>query len=137
MSPTADLVVTSDRIITPEGERAGAVVVSSGRITAIVSRESVPASITTFDAGSAAVLPGIVDTHVHLNEPGRTEWEGFATGTRAAAAGGVTTVVDMPLNSIPVTTNVDALRRKARAADGVAQVDYGFWGGVIPGNGAE
>src|SRR5712692_4517527 len=116
MAPTADLVVTCDRIITPEGERAGAVVVSGGRISAIVPRESVPASTATFDAGSAAVLPGIVDTHVHLNEPGRTEWEGFATGTRAAAAGGVTTVVDMPLNSIPVTTNVAALRRKARAA---------------------
>jgi allantoinase len=132
-----DLVVTSDRIITPEGERSGAVVVSGGRITAIVARESIPASTATFDAGPAAVLPGIVDTHAHLNEPGRTEWEGFATGTRAAAAGGVTTVVDMPLNSIPVTTNVDALRRKARAADGVALVDYGFWGGVIPGNSAD
>ena len=132
-----DLVVTSDRIITPEGERSGAVVVSGGRITAIVSRESAPPSTAIFDAGVAAVLPGIVDTHVHLNEPGRTEWEGFATGTRAAAAGGVTTVVDMPLNSIPVTTSVDALRRKARAADGVALVDYGLWGGVIPGNGAD
>ena len=132
-----DLVVTSDRIMTPEGERSGAVVVAGGRITAIVPRESVPASTATFDAGTAAVLPGIVDTHVHLNEPGRTEWEGFATGTRAAAAGGVTTVVDMPLNSIPVTTNVEALRRKARAAEGVALVDYGFWGGVIPGNRAD
>jgi allantoinase len=137
MASSADLVVTSDRIVTPEGERAGAVVVSGGRITAIVSRESIPASTGTFDAGSAAVLPGIVDTHVHLNEPGRTEWEGFATGTQAAAVGGVTTVVDMPLNSLPVTTNVAALRRKARAADGVALVDYGFWGGVIPGNGAD
>src|SRR5713226_7397916 len=122
MAPTADLVVTCDRIITPEGERAGAVVVTEGRIAAIVPRESVPASTATFDAGSAAVLPGVVDTHVHLNEPGRSEWEGFATGTRAAAAGGVTTVVDMPLNSIPVTTNVEALRRKARAAEGVALV---------------
>jgi len=128
------LVVTSDRIITPEGERPGAVVVSDGSITAVVSREAAPAARNTFDAGSAALLPGIVDTHVHLNEPGRTDWEGFATGTRAAAAGGVTTVVDMPLNCVPVTTSVAALRQKAAAAQGVAVVDYGFWGGIIPGN---
>ena len=131
------MVVTSDRIITPEGERPGAVVVSDGTITAVVSREAAPAAHDTFDAGSAALLPGIVDTHVHLNEPGRTDWEGFATGTHAAAAGGVTTVVDMPLNSVPVTTNVAALRHKAAAAHGVALVDYGFWGGVIPGNAAD
>jgi allantoinase len=137
VSSTADLVVTSDRIVTPEGERSGAVVVSDGSITAVVSRDAAPAAHTTFDAGSAAVLPGIVDTHVHLNEPGRTDWEGFATGTRAAAAGGVTTVIDMPLNSVPVTTNVAALRQKAAAAHGVALVDYGFWGGVIPGNAAD
>ena len=137
MSPTADLVVTSNRIITPEGERPGAVVVSNGTITGIVPRAEAPAAHNTFDAGSAALLPGIVDTHVHLNEPGRTDWEGFATGTRAAAAGGVTTVVDMPLNSVPVTTNVAALRQKAAAAHGVALVDYGFWGGVVPGNAAD
>jgi allantoinase len=133
----ADLVVTSDRLVTPEGERPGAIVVSDGRISAVVEREAAPAARSTFDAGRATVLPGIVDTHVHLNEPGRTDWEGFATGTRAAAAGGVTTVVDMPLNSIPVTTNVTALRQKAAAAHGVALVDYGFWGGVIPGNSAD
>lgn len=134
---TPDLVVTSDRIVTPEGERPGAVVVSEGRVTAIVSREAAPTARATVDTGSAALLPGIVDTHVHLNEPGRTEWEGFATGTRAAAAGGVTTLVDMPLNSIPVTTNVAALRQKAAAAHGTALVDYGFWGGVVPGNRAD
>lgn len=137
MSAPADLVVTGDRIVTPEGERAGAIVVSDGRITAVLPRASAPAAHATFDAGAAVVLPGIVDTHVHLNEPGRTEWEGFATGTRAAAAGGVTTVIDMPLNSIPVTTSVAALHRKVAAARGVALVDYGFWGGVIPGNGAD
>ena len=136
MSP-ADLVVTSDRLNTAEGERPGAIVVSDGRISAVVEREAAPAARSTFDAGGATVLPGIVDTHVHLNEPGRTDWEGFATGTRAAAAGGVTTVVDMPLNSIPVTTNVAALHQKAAAAHGVALVDYGFWGGVIPGNSAD
>ena len=130
-------MVTSDRIITPDGERPGAVVVAEGRITAVVPPDAAPAARETFDAGAWVVLPGIVDTHVHLNEPGRTEWEGFATGTRAAAAGGVTTVVDMPLNSVPVTTNVAALRQKAAAAHGVALVDYGFWGGVIPGNSAD
>src|SRR5713226_7438739 len=137
MAPTADLVVTCDRIITPEGERAGAVVVTEGRIAAIVPRESVPASTATFDAGSAAVLPGIVDTHVHLNEPGRTEWEGFATATRAAAVGGVTTLVDMPLNSIPPTTTREAFAAKRAAAAGQCAVDVGFWGGVVPGNAGE
>jgi allantoinase len=89
------------------------------------------------DIGTAVLLPGVVDTHVHVNEPGRTEWEGFETATRAAAAGGVTTIVDMPLNSVPVTTTVDALERKASAARGHAAVDYAFWGGVVPGNGDE
>src|SRR5918993_2426046 len=81
-----------------------------------------------------ALLPGLVDTHVHVNEPGRTEWEGFATATRAAAAGGVTTILDMPLNSIPPTTDVAALEVKRKAAEPQAYVDVGFWGGAIPGN---
>ena len=80
------------------------------------------------------VMAGLVDTHVHINEPGRTEWEGFATATRAAAAGGVTTLVDMPLNSIPPTTTVAGLREKLAAARGKCFVDVGFWGGVVPGN---
>lgn len=133
----ADLVVMSDRIVTPDGERPGAIVVAGGRVAAVVPQEAAPAATATLDARRHAVLPGVVDTHVHLNDPGHTDWEGFASGTRAAAAGGVTTVVDMPLNSIPVTTNVAALHRKAAAADRVARVDYGFWGGVIPGNGAD
>jgi allantoinase len=83
------------------------------------------------------VMPGLVDTHAHINEPGRTEWEGFETATRAAAAGGITTVIDMPLNSIPATTTREALRIKAEAADGKCRIDYGFWGGVVPGNSAE
>ncbi len=86
------------------------------------------------DVGDLVVSPGLVDTHVHLNEPGRTEWEGFDTGTRAAAAGGVTTLVDMPLNSIPATTTVAALEEKRAAARGRCHVNVGFWGGVVPGN---
>ncbi len=80
------------------------------------------------------ILPGIVDSHVHLNEPGRTEWEGFETGTKAAAAGGVTTVIDMPLNAIPPTTTLENLYTKVEAAKGQCWTDVGFWGGVIPGN---
>ena len=129
-----DLVVTSGRVVTPDGERPGAVVVSQGRISAVVSPAQAPSAAATVDVGDAALLPGLVDSHVHINEPGRTEWEGFASATRAAAAGGVTTVVDMPLNSIPPTTTVPALEAKARAADGQALVDYAFWGGVVPGN---
>src|SRR5206468_12829391 len=84
-----------------------------------------------------AILPGLVDPHVHLNEPGRTEWEGFETATRAAAAGGVTTLVDMPLNCIPATTTASALETKLLAARGRLSVDCGFWGGVVPGNASE
>jgi len=86
------------------------------------------------DVGDLVVLPGLVDTHVHVNEPGRTEWEGFATATRAAAAGGITTIVDMPLNSVPATTDVAALEAKRAAARGQCAVDVAFWGGVVPGN---
>ncbi|HMA45286.1 MAG TPA: allantoinase AllB [Gemmatimonadales bacterium] len=129
-----DLVISSGRVVTPEGERPGAVVVARGRIIAIVPPGEAPSAAETLDVGAAALLPGLVDSHVHVNEPGRTAWEGFATATRAAAAGGVTTIVDMPLNSVPPTTTVPALEAKARAADGQAMVDYAFWGGVVPEN---
>lgn len=89
------------------------------------------------DFGNSVVMPGLVDTHAHINEPGRTEWEGFETATRAAAAGGITTVIDMPLNSIPATTTRAALQTKEQAARGKCRIDYGFWGGVVPGNSAE
>ena len=86
------------------------------------------------DFGDLVIMPGLVDTHVHINEPGRTEWEGFATATQAAAAGGITTLIEMPLNAIPATTSVDALQAKIQAAQDQCWVDVGFWGGVVPGN---
>jgi allantoinase len=125
-----DLVVRSQRVVTPDGERPAAVCVRGGRIAAVLGYDDVDG----VDLGPLALLPGLVDTHVHINEPGRTEWEGFATATRAAAAGGVTTLIDMPLNSIPPTTSVAALHAKRAAALGQCSVDVGFWGGAVPGN---
>jgi allantoinase len=130
----ASWVVRSDRVVLPDGMRPAAIRVDEGRITSISAGSDSTAADRVLDAGSAIVMPGLVDTHVHINEPGRTDWEGFATATRAAAAGGVTTVVDMPLNSIPATTNVAALAAKRRAAEGRCHVDVGFWGGMVPGN---
>ena len=133
----ADLVVRSRRVTTPEGERPAAVLVEDGKIAAVLGYEAGVTAGEDVDLGDTALLPGLVDTHVHVNEPGRTEWEGFATATRAAAAGGVTTIIDMPLNSLPPTVTTDALRIKQAAATGQCHVDVGFWGGAIPGNAAE
>jgi allantoinase len=108
--------------------------VTAGTIERVAARDEVAVGARVVDWGELAVLPGIVDTHVHLNEPGRTEWDGFATATRAAAVGGVTTLVDMPLNSIPPTTTREAFAAKRDAARGQCAVDVGFWGGVVPGN---
>jgi allantoinase len=104
-----------------------------GRITAVTGFEDAPVGAVTLN-DDEALLPGLVDSHVHVNEPGRTEWEGFATATRAAIAGGVTTVVDMPLNSIPPTTTVEALHVKRETAKGQVGADVAFWGGAVPGN---
>jgi allantoinase len=129
----ADLVVRARRAIVEGVERPVAVAVSDGRIAALTAYDDAPAAGRTLTlADDEVLLPGLVDTHVHVNEPGRTEWEGFDSATRAAAAGGVTTIVDMPLNSIPPTVTVDALRAKQDAARGRVHVDVGFWGGAVP-----
>ncbi|MER5980398.1 allantoinase AllB [Streptomyces sp. NPDC001857] len=131
----ADLVLRSTRVVTPEGMRAASVAVTAGVITAVLPHDvRPPEGARLEDLGDDVLLPGLVDTHVHVNDPGRTEWEGFWTATRAAAAGGITTLVDMPLNSLPPTTTVDHLRTKQRTAADKAHVDVGFWGGALPGN---
>jgi allantoinase len=114
--------------------RPATVWLEGGRIVAVEPWEDAPAGPGVLDAGDLVVLPGLVDVHVHVNEPGRTEWEGFETATRAAAAGGVTTLVDMPLNAIPATTTAAALATKRTAAGGRCRVDVGFWGGLVPAN---
>lgn len=125
-----DLVLRSRRVVTPQGERPAAVCLRDGRIAAVEDYHAVVGE----DLGELALLPGLVDTHVHANEPGRTDWEGFPTATRAALAGGITSIVDMPLNSVPATVTADALRAKRRSAAGRCHVDVGFWGGAVPGN---
>src|SRR5580704_7113046 len=133
----ADLIVRGKRIITPEGERAAAIQIRKGVIVGISAHDDIPMGSTLYEAGNLAVMPGLVDTHVHINDPGRTEWEGFTSATRAAAAGGITTLIEMPLNSIPATTTASAFREKFAAATGKLWVDTGFWGGLVPGNARE
>jgi allantoinase len=130
------LVVRARRVVLPDGERAAAVHTEDGVVTVVTGFDDAPAGAVTL-ADDEVLLPGLVDSHVHVNEPGRTEWEGFATATRAAAAGGITTIVDMPLNSVPATTTLDALRVKREVADGQVAVDVAFWGGAVPGNTGE
>jgi len=122
------------RVVTPEGIRPAAILVEGERIRAVVSPEEVPESYLVHDFGDAAILPGLVDSHVHINEPGRAEWEGFETATRAAAAGGYTMLVDMPLNCLPATTSVVALQAKRESARGKCRVDWAAWGGVVHDN---
>ena len=124
----------SRRVVTPEGVRPGAVVVEGQQIRDVVAREHVPASSEIRDFGELAILPGLVDSHVHINDPGRAEWEGFETATRAAAAGGYTLLVDMPLNCLPGTTTVAALEGKRAAAHDRCWVDWMAWGGVVADN---
>src|SRR5258705_8958639 len=126
--------VRSERVVFPDGSRPATIHIQDGHIAAVRDADDVPSGAKGIDAGGLVVLPGLVDTHVHINEPGRTDWEGFSHATRAAAAGGVTTLVDMPLNSRPATVDVDAFESKLRASEGQIHVDVGFWGGVVPGN---
>ncbi|MGH9246970.1 MAG: allantoinase AllB [Acidimicrobiales bacterium] len=130
---SAELVVRGRRVVLPDGVRPAAVHIEAGRIAAVTEPDHIDAAgAAVLEADDLLVLPGLVDSHVHVNEPGRTDWEGFDTATRAAAAGGTTTIVDMPLNSIPPTVTVDALRAKQDAARGRCHVDVAFWGGLVP-----
>ena len=137
MPSPPDLIFRGRRVVLPDGVRAASVAVADGVIQRIGGYDDAADGAQVVDAGDALLMPGLVDTHVHINEPGRTHWEGFASATRAAAAGGVTTIIEMPLNSIPATTSADAFRTKLDAAAGRVRVDVGFWGGVVPGNAAE
>ncbi len=124
----------STRVLTQQGLVPATLVVEAGRLAEVRIGFAGVSGAAVHDYGDAVLLPGLVDSHVHINEPGRTEWEGFWTATRAAAAGGVTTVVDMPLNCVPETTDVDALEAKRGAAHGKTWVDWAAWGGVVRGN---
>ncbi|MEO7970025.1 MAG: amidohydrolase family protein, partial [bacterium] len=133
-----NLVIRSKQVVLPHGLAAAAIHISRDKITTVADYEDIPAGCELVDVDEQAiVMPGLVDSHVHVNEPGRTEWEGFATATRAAAAGGITTIVDMPLNSIPPTTTLAGFGEKLAAAKNKCLVDVGFWGGVVPGNTSE
>lgn len=129
-----DLVIRGQRVVKPDGTTPASIHIAGGKIRRVAALDDAPSGSPLVDAGELTVMPGLVDTHVHINEPGRTHWEGFRTATRAAAAGGVTTLVDMPLNSIPPTTTLAGYERKLEAAYGECWVDVGFWGGVVPGN---
>jgi allantoinase len=133
--PRLDAVVRARRAVVGGAERPAAVGIRDGRVAVVAAYDADLTGVRTVDlADDEVLLPGLVDTHVHVNEPGRTEWEGFASATRAAAAGGVTTIVDMPLNSIPPTTTLAGLEAKRAVAQGQVFVDVGFWGGAVPGN---
>ena len=135
MPAAFDLVIRAAAAIVDDRQVAACVGVRAGRIVAITPYDEDAVSERVIGLGDDVVLlPGLVDSHVHVNEPGRTEWEGFATATRAAAAGGITTIIDMPLNSVPPTVDVEALSAKRAAAQGQCYVDVGFWGGAVPGN---
>jgi allantoinase len=124
----------SNRVVTSQGTQPAALLVEDGKIRAICRPSELPADTIFHDCSNDAILPGLVDTHVHINQPGRTEWEGFRTATRAAAAGGYTTLVDMPLNCLPETTTVAALKAKRAAAQGECFVDWAPWGGAVANN---
>src|SRR5437016_5350822 len=127
-----DLVIADGLLVTPEGTFTGNLGISAGRIVAIAQDHLDGNEV--IDARDRVVLPGAVDLHVHFNEPGRTHWEGWGPGSRAAAAGGVTTAVEMPLNAMPPTTTAEALSAKVQAAEASSVVDFALWGGLITDN---
>jgi len=129
---TSEWVLRGRSVWLPDGPSPAAVLIRGGTIADVLAYDAVPAGVPMIDAGDADVLPGLVETHAHINEPGRADWEGFATATRAAAAGGITTLIDMPLNSSPVTTTLNSLRMKQQAAVASTYVDLGFHAGVVP-----
>ncbi len=133
----SEFVLVSRRVATADGIGPASVHVRGGRIAAVLPGVAAASPIPVVDVGERAILPGLVDSHVHVNDPGRADWEGFATATAAAASGGVTTLLDMPLNSIPPTTTAEAFGAKLTAAAGRCRVHVGFWGGLVPGNAKE
>lgn len=130
----APFVLRSLRVVLPDGVRPAALLIADGRIADVLPHDRIPVSARVDDVGSRVVMSGLIDTHVHVNEPGRTRWEGFETATQAAAVGGITTLLDMPLNSTPVTTTPDALAMKKTASENQRWVNVGFLGGLVPGN---
>ncbi len=134
-----DIIIYSRRLVLPTEVGEYCLRIRGGKIREIEAGRALLAdeAAEIYDFGEAVVMAGVIDAHVHINEPGRTDWEGFNTGTRAAAAGGVTTIVDMPLNSSPVTTTATELARKIEATKGQLHVNCGFWGGIVPANGDE
>ncbi|MBK6411203.1 MAG: allantoinase AllB [Flavobacteriales bacterium] len=124
----------STRVITPTGVVEATLLLAEGKITDVLPGKIQPEGIPYESVGNKVIIPGVIDAHVHINEPGRTEWEGFETATKAAAAGGTTTLIEMPLNASPVTTTAAALKLKLEAAKGKLHVNCGFYGGVIPTN---
>ena len=134
----SELIIRGRQVVLPGNVEACSLHIAQGRLQRITAYEDISTECELIEVSDDSVLmPGLVDTHVHVNEPGRTSWEGFATATRSAAAGGVTTIVDMPLNSIPATTSLGAFHEKIAVADTQCEVDTAFWGGVVPGNTSE
>ena len=122
------IAIKSKRVALPLGIEEAIVVINNGKITAIVKNSSEISDCTIIDIGNKVLMPGVIDPHIHINEPGRTDWEGFDSATKAAIAGGLTTLVDMPLNSAPVTTTVQAFEEKLFATEGKLHTNVGFWG---------
>src|SRR5277367_2664429 len=127
----------SNRVVTPDAIRPAALLVEGEKILDVIAPNQIPPHAEVHNFAARVILPGLVDSHVHINDPGRTDWEGFDTATRAAAAGGYTTLIDMPLNCLPATTNVAALEAKRAAAAGQCLVDWAAWGGISGHNAAD